>query len=102
MSLPYYYKEYSFYVLCFSFVCLGVLFIIYSYNALNVSKEIQKISDRIFMFNLGWTELEFNEWMEKERQEMTDEYFEIYAKKNVKWWNPYIPLNFTRKKRPKK
>lgn len=96
------YKEFFHYI---AFSCFTVFFaggILWFIETLNLDDSWRQYQSKKYLQNLGWTGEEFDQWMKKERLEMTDEEFKKYYKNHLGWWFSYVNLNWSNKKVPKK
>lgn len=83
---------------CFSVFLAGFNF--YLFEWLSLDDEWRKFNDRNYLANLGWSEQEFNEWMDNERLAMSEEEYKVWSKRYIRWYFNYFSLN--KKKVPKK
>lgn len=76
-------------VVTFALICLAVVFVIRILweNSYDLRRRYH---DYCWLSNMGWTVSDFDNFMENERKNMTDEEAKVWHKKNTKFWYKYI------------
>jgi hypothetical protein len=65
-------------------------FVLYSNFSEDIYDLKRRYHDYCWFSNMGWNQKDFDTFMENEREKMSKEEYEVWAKKNVRFWYSWI------------